>query len=35
MKITELDFTKEGKRYRYGKIIFEIKDGDLINIEKL
>lgn len=33
MKITELDFTKEGKRYRYGKIIFEIKDGDLINIE--
>ena len=33
MKITELDFTKEGKWYRYGKIIFEIKDGDLINIE--
>ena len=33
MKITELDFTKEGKKYRYGKIIFEIKDGDLINIE--
>lgn len=34
MKITELDFTKEGKKYRYGKIIFEIKDGDLINIER-
>ena len=33
MKITELDFTKEGKKYRCGKIIFEIKDGDLINIE--
>ena len=33
MKITELDFTKEGKRYRCCKIIFEIKDGDLINIE--
>ena len=33
MKITELDFTKEGKKYRCGKIIFKIKDGDLINVE--
>lgn len=33
MKITELDFTKEGKRYKCGNRIFTVKDGDLVDIE--
>lgn len=33
MKIIELDFTKEGKRYKCGNRIFTVKDGDLVDIE--
>ena len=33
MKITELDFTKEGKRYRCGNSMFAIKNGDLLDVE--
>ena len=33
MKITELDFTKEGKRYKCGNSMFVIKNGDLFDVE--
>lgn len=33
MKITELDFTKEGKRYKCGNSMFVIKNGDLLDVE--
>lgn len=34
MKITKLDLKAEGKKYKCGNIIFKVKGGNLIDVER-